>query len=186
MLSPAENLPITAEETHLSIADVISLSMQNLIAFVSSHRPWLEFLALGSIDRPTSFSSAFSRAKLNLRHFVVNYSLVIVASSTLFLIGDPTALLTVASFASMWLLFYFCKDHPLVLYGRHINDHVIVFGLILGSLWAMWFTHCLESMALGVVTGLLLCLFHAVVRNPDDLFVQEKDAVVPSNFLHWS
>lgn len=186
MLSPAENLPNMAEETSLSAGDVISMSMQSVIAFVSSYRPWWsEFLALGSMDRPTSFSSAASRVNLNLHHFAVNYSLVTAASVVLFLIGDPTALLTVASFAIMWLLFYFCRDHPLVLYGRHINDRVIVFGLIIGSLWALWFTHCLQSLVLGVVTGFLICLVHVVVRNPDDLFVQEKEVVVPSNFLHW-
>ncbi|KAL0796466.1 hypothetical protein Bca101_067843 [Brassica carinata] len=157
MLPPVENLPITMEERRHSFGEVISLSVQNLIAFVTSQRPWLEFLALGSMDRPTSLSSAVSRSKLNLSHFVVNYSLVTVASVTLFLVSDPTALLTVASFAIMWLLLCFCRDHPLVLYGRHVSDR-----------------------------GVLLCLVHAVLRNPDDLFVQEEQVVVPSNFLHWS
>ncbi|KAF8050639.1 hypothetical protein N665_1917s0007 [Sinapis alba] len=186
MLPPAENPPITVEETHLSFGEVISLSMQNLIAFVSSQRPWLEFLALGSMDRPTSFSSAVSRSKLNLHQFLVNYSLVTVASVTLFLVSDPTALVTVASFAIMWLLLCFCRDHPLVLYGRHASDRVIFFGLIVGSLWGLWLTHCFLSLVLGIVTGVLLCLVHAVLRNPDDLFVQEDQVVVPSNFLHWS
>lgn len=185
MLPPVESLPITAEERHLSLGDVISLSMQNLIAFVSSQRPWLEFLALGSVDRPTSFSSAVSRSKVNLRHFVVNYSLVTAASVILFLVSDPTALITVASFAIMWLLLCFCRDHPLVLYGRQVSDRVIFFGLIVGSLWGLWLTHCFLSLFLGVVTGVLLCLVHAVIRNPGDLFVQEE-VVAPSNFLHWS
>ncbi|CAA7015453.1 unnamed protein product [Microthlaspi erraticum] len=187
MLAPAGNLPVTTEETSLSSIDVISLSIQKLIAFVTSHRPWWsEFLPLSSIDRPSSFSSAISRAKLNLRHFTVNYSLVTAVSVTLFLIGDVTAFLTIASFAIMWLLFYFCKDHPLVLYGTNIGDCVIVVGLTFGSLWALWFTDCLKSLVLGVVTGVLFCLVHAVVRNPDDLFIQEKEVVNPSNFLHWS
>ncbi|KAJ0230377.1 PRA1 family protein G1 [Hirschfeldia incana] len=186
MLTPAENLPITAEESHLSIGEVLSLSVQNLIAFVSSQRPWLELLALGSMDRPTSFSSALSRSKLNLHHFVVNYSLVIVASVILFLVSDPTALVTVASFAILWLLLCFCRDHPLVLYGLQISDKAIFFGLIVGSFWGLWLTHCFLSLVLGVVTGVLLCLAHAILRNPDDLFVQEEQVVVPSNFLHWS
>ncbi|CAH8306211.1 unnamed protein product [Eruca vesicaria subsp. sativa] len=186
MLSPVENLPVTEEETHLSFGEVISLSVQNLIAFVSSHRPWLELLALGSMDRPTSFSSAVSRSKLNLHHFLVNYSLVAAVSAALFLIGDPTALLIIASFAVMWLLLCFCRDHPLVLYGRHVSDRVIFFGLIVGSFWALWLTHCFLSLVLGIVAGALLCLVHAVLRNPDDLFVQEEQVVVPSNFLHWS
>lgn len=126
MLAPAENVPITGEETSLSTVDVISMSMHNLIAFVSSYRPWWsEFLALGSIDRPTSFSSAASRVKLNLSHFAVNYFLLTAASVTLFLIGDPTSLLTVASFVVMWLLLYFYRDNPLVLCGQHINDRAV-------------------------------------------------------------
>ncbi|XP_010480106.1 PREDICTED: PRA1 family protein G1-like [Camelina sativa] len=187
MLAPVETLPITVEGTSLSAVDVISMSMHNLIASVSSYRPWWsEFLALGYIDRPVSFSSAVSRVKLNLRHFSVNYFLLTAASVTLFLIGDPTSLLTVASFAIMWLLLYFYRDHPLVLCGRHINDRVIALGLILGSLSALWFANCLQSLVLGIAASFLLCLVHAVVRNSDDLFVQEKDVVVPSSFLHWS
>lgn len=187
MLAPAENVPMAGEETNLCVVDVISMSMHNLIAFVSSYRPWWsEFLAVGSIDRPTSFSSAASRVKLNLRHFAVNYFLLTAASVTLFLIGDPTSLLTVASFVVMWLLLYFYRDNPLVLCGRHINDRAVALVLILGSLWALWLTNCLQSLVLGIVTSVFLCLVHAVVRNSDDLFVQEKDVVVPSNFLHWS
>jgi len=187
MLAPGESVLIPAEEISLSAGDVISLSVHNLIASVSSYRPWWsEFLAFGSIDRPSSFSPAVSRVKLNLHHFAVNYVLLTAASITLFLIGDPMALLTVASFVVMWLLLYFYRDHPLVLYGRHISDRVIVFGLILGSLWALWFINSLQCLILGVVTSVLLCLVHAIIRNSDDLFVQEKDVVVPSNFLHWS
>lgn len=187
MLAPADNLPFTAEETSLSAGDVISMSMHNLIAVVSSYRPWWsEFLALGSIDRPTSFSSAVLRIKLNLHHFAVNYFLLTAVSITLFLVNDPTALLIIASFVVMWLLLYFYRDHPLVLYDRHINDRLIVFGLILGSLSALWFVDCFQNLVLGIITGVLHCLVHAVVRNSDDLFVQEKDVVLPSNFLHWS
>ncbi|KAG7600642.1 Prenylated rab acceptor PRA1 [Arabidopsis suecica] len=187
MLAPAETVLITTEETSLSVGDVIFMSVHNLIASVSSYRPWWsEFLAFGSIDRPTSFFSAASRAKLNLCHFVVNYFLLTAALVTLFLIGDPVALLTLASFAVMWMLLYFFRDHPLVLYGRHISDRVIFVGLIIGSLWALWFINCLQSLVLGIVTSVLLCFVHAVVRNSDDLFVQEKDVVIPSNYLHWS
>ncbi|CAG7867818.1 unnamed protein product, partial [Brassica rapa] len=178
--------PITAEERHHSFGEVISLSVQNLIAFVSSQRPWLEFLALGSMDLPTSFSSAVSRSKVNLRHFVVNYSLITAASITLFLVSNPTALVTLATFAILWLLLCFCRDHPLVLYGRQVSEKVIFFGLIVGSFWGFWLTHCFFSLVLGVLTGVLLCLVHAVLRNPDDLFVQEEEVVVPSHFLHWS
>ncbi|KAF2608925.1 hypothetical protein F2Q68_00043829 [Brassica cretica] len=105
---------------------------------------------------------------------------------TLFLVSNPTALVTVATFAILWLLLCFCRDHPLVLYGRQVSDKVIFFGLIVGSFWGLWLTHCFLSLVLGVLTGVLLCLVHAVLRNPDDLFVQEEEVVVPSNFLHWS
>ncbi|XP_023633221.1 PRA1 family protein G1 [Capsella rubella] len=187
MLAPVETLPITAEETSLSAGDVIAMSMHNIIATVSSYRPWWsEFLTLGSIDHPTTFSTATSRVKVNLRHFAVNYFLLAAALVTLFLIVDPTSLLTVASSAVMWLLLYFYRDHPLFLCGRHINDRVIALGLILGSLWALWFANCLQGLVLGIVASVLLCLVHAVVRNSEDLFVQETDVVVPSNFPHWS
>ncbi|XP_010534836.1 PREDICTED: PRA1 family protein G1 [Tarenaya hassleriana] len=163
---------------NLSAGDIFSLSLQNLITAVSSHRPWPEFLS--------SLSSAASRAKTNFRRFRVNYALLTAASIAVFMIGDPTALVVFSAVAAAWLLLYSCRDLPLVLHGRHVSDRVIIVSLTFVSLWALlWFTHSLGSVALGVGAGVVLCGVHAVVRNPDDLFADEQEAV-SSGFLHWS
>ncbi|XP_021905895.1 PRA1 family protein G2 [Carica papaya] len=180
MTNTMQRSPLPTPPTYTSIpisaGDVVSRSIQNLSIAVSRHRPWPEFASLGVFDRPDNLPSAVARVQKNARFFLVNYSILLAACEALSLIGSPGSLLIVSAVVVLWLLLYFFREDPLILFGRHLNDYLVLLALFLSSLLALWFTACFWTLALGLAIGLLVCAVHAVFRNSDGLFLDEEEA----------
>ncbi|WCJ32526.1 prenylated RAB acceptor 1.G2 [Euphorbia peplus] len=159
----------------ISAADVISRSIQNLTATVSLLRPWPELIASAAFDRPDSFSSAVSRLQFNFRYFLINYLIIVAAAGAFSLIGSPAALLFASVFA-LWLLLYFFREDPLILWDYQVNDHMIILGLAIVSILTFWITGAAWTLVLGVCIGILICGVHGVLRNSDGLSADEEHA----------
>ncbi|KAJ6753266.1 PRA1 FAMILY PROTEIN G2 [Salix purpurea] len=101
----------------ISAGDVISRSLQNFTSSFSILRPWPELFTSGSFTRPDSFATALTQLRANFHYFRVNYLIIISACGALSLIGSPVSLLIFASVLSLWLLLYFFREDPLVLWG---------------------------------------------------------------------
>ncbi|KAJ9187135.1 hypothetical protein P3X46_002627 [Hevea brasiliensis] len=160
----------------ISPADVISRSLHNLTAFVSRLRPWPELIASGTFNRPDSFASGLSRLRINLRYFRINYAIVVSVSGALSLTGSPYALILFALVFALWLLIYFFREDPLVFWGYQVSDRLVLVGLVLVSILAIWLSGGFWSLVLGIVIGILICGVHAVLKNADGLFLDEREA----------
>ncbi|KAG8661474.1 PRA1 family protein G2 [Manihot esculenta] len=183
--SPATTATPAVATTYTTIlispADVISRSLQNLNATVSRLRPWPELIASGTFNRPDSFASGLSRLRINLRYFHINYAIVVSICGALALIGSPFALILFSFIFALWLLLYFFREDPLVLWGYQLSDRLVFIGLLLISLLAIWLSGGFWSLVLGFAIGVLICVVHAVLKNSDGLFPDEQEA--PSRSL---
>ncbi|KAG7534426.1 Prenylated rab acceptor PRA1, partial [Arabidopsis thaliana x Arabidopsis arenosa] len=164
----------------LPTGDVISRSIHNLTSAISSHRPWSELVFSGDFSLPESFSSLLLRSKTNFNYSFVNYTIVVATCAAFALItASPVALIVVGVIIalSLWLLFHFFREDPLILWSFQVGDRTVVLFLVLASVWAIWFTSSAVNLAVGVSVGLLLCIIHSVLKNSDELFLEEDDAV---------
>uniref|UniRef100_A0A2C9WJ51 PRA1 family protein n=1 Tax=Manihot esculenta TaxID=3983 RepID=A0A2C9WJ51_MANES len=131
--SPATTATPAVATTYTTIlispADVISRSLQNLNATVSRLRPWPELIASGTFNRPDSFASGLSRLRINLRYFHINYAIVVSICGALALIGSPFALILFSFIFALWLLLYFFREDPLVLWGYQLSDRLVFIEL---------------------------------------------------------
>lgn len=172
----------TMAPTYTSIpiptGDVISRSIHNLTSAISRHRPWSELVFSGAFCFPERFSPLPLRSRSNFRYFSVNYSLIIGTCAAFSLVtASPVALVVVGTIIALWLLLHFFREDPLLLWGFQVGDRTVLCFLVLASVWALWFTSSAVSLAVGVSVGLLLCTVHSLIRNSDELFLEEDDAI---------
>ncbi|KAL4311904.1 hypothetical protein GQ457_01G050030 [Hibiscus cannabinus] len=177
-----QNLHQSTSATYTTIpispSDVISRSLHNLSATLSRHlRPWPQLLGSGSQSFSRPSNSFLSRASANSRYFRANYAVVIAATSALSLIGSPLSLLLCSAVFALWLLLYFFREDPLVLWGHCVSDRFVLLSLAFLSLLAVWVCGVFQTLALGLGIGVLICGAHALLRNSDGLFIDEDDAV---------
>ncbi|CAH8301436.1 unnamed protein product [Eruca vesicaria subsp. sativa] len=178
----APSITTTSPPTYTSIpiptGDVISRSIHNLTSSISRHRPWSELVFSGAFRFPERLSSLPLRSRSNFRYFSVNYSLFIGTCAAFSLVTvSPVALVVVGTIIALWLLLHFFREDPLLLWGFQVGDRTVVCFLVLASLWAVWFTSSVVSLVVGVSVGLLLCTVHSLIRNSDEIFLEEDDAV---------
>lgn len=63
------------------------------------------------------------------------------------------------------------------LFGNEISNQSVLWSLILSSLVAIWYTGAMNHLMVGLSVGVLVCILHGVLKNPDGLFLDENDAV---------
>ncbi|KAL7593524.1 PRA1 family protein G2 [Lactuca sativa] len=175
MLSPT---PATTYTTiPISGTDVIFRSFQNLSSFLSLHRPWSEFISgADSFDRPASLTLTGTRLGVNSKYFGVNYGIIITICAAVSLIGDPTTLLVFASVFTLWLVLYFFREDPMVVWGHHVHDHLVTAALVLVTGVSIWIRGFVTSLLIGIAVGILFSVVHGVFRNPQGIYLDEQDA----------
>ncbi|KAF3622408.1 hypothetical protein CQW23_18079 [Capsicum baccatum] len=162
----------------ISGSDVINRSIQNLYTFLSKTRPWPEFLAgANAVDIPTSLSDAGIRIRRNLNYFSVNYAIIISAFAAGSLIGSPVLLIFTCLIFASWLILFFFREDPMVVFGHQVSDLIVIVGLLTVSAITIWFTGILNNLMVGIGIGVLVSVIHGSLRNPEGLFVDEDDAV---------
>ncbi|KAJ6951015.1 PRA1 family protein G2 [Populus alba x Populus x berolinensis] len=184
---PPPSTTTTYTTIPISAGDVISRSLQNFTSSFSILRPWPELFTSGSFTRPDSFATALTRLRAKFHHFRFNYSIIIYACGALSLIGSPFSLIIFSSVLSLWLLLYFFREDPLVLWGYDVSDRLVLIGLVLVSVLGVWLSGAAWNLVWGVLIGFLVCAIHAVLRNSDGLLVPgEEAALVGSGYVSGS
>nr|XP_043618738.1 PRA1 family protein G2 [Erigeron canadensis] len=158
----------------ISGTDVIFRSFQNLSTFLSHHRPWPEFLStFSSFTCPNSFT----RIQSNLKHFSINYGIITTSCAAVSLLGNPLRLLAFGLVFTLWLVFYFLREDPVVVYGHNVHDHVVTCGLVLVSFFCVLCLGFGWNLVVGIAVGALISVVHAVFRNDEGIYLDENDAV---------
>ncbi|XP_068643776.1 PRA1 family protein G2 [Aristolochia californica] len=171
--------PPTYTTIPIAGADVISRSLHNLTSSFSFFRPLPEFFAVAELSPPPSLSSAKRRLFNNLSHFRLNYAVLTfscVLVSLLFF-ESPFSLLFISAIFLLWLVLYFFREDPLLLWGRHVTDTFVLAALVAVSVLAVWSTGSLGTLAGGLAIGGLIVAVHGFLRNDEGLFLNEQEAV---------
>lgn len=179
--SPPSTTPTPAERT----AQLVSRFKDQGKALIASQRPWLQLLDVNALARPFNAGEALIRLQRNISYFRSNYILFSLAVLSVSLIWHLGSLFAFVALLAAWFFLYFSRDQPLVLFGRTIDDGIVLGALSVATVFALLFSDVGSTVFGAILVALALICLHAVFRKTDDLFLNETEAgsgglVVPS------
>ncbi|XP_071730552.1 PRA1 family protein E-like [Rutidosis leptorrhynchoides] len=166
----------TATTTPTTFLSQARLHTEN---FVAKRRPWRDFFDYSAISRPISYDDAISRIRQNLNYFRVNYAMVMLLIIFMSLIYHPISMIIFLIVFVAWFFLYFFRDarNPIMIFNRVIDDRVVLIGLSLLTVFALAFTNVGVNVLVSLIIVVTVVALHAAFRSPDDLFLDEHDAV---------
>ncbi|XP_073315758.1 PRA1 family protein F2-like [Primulina huaijiensis] len=143
----------------------------------ATRRPWRELLAHpASYSIPFSFGDFSSRLKRNLNHFRVNYSMIVLFILFLSLLYHPVSMIVFIVIFAFWFLLYFFRDEPIVVFGRMVDDRVVLITLGILTIVGLVLTHVWLNVLVSGLIGAAVVILHGTFRITEDLFLDEEAA----------
>ncbi|KAJ3705587.1 hypothetical protein LUZ61_009292 [Rhynchospora tenuis] len=146
-------------------------------AFASTLRPWRELVDLSTFSRPYTYGEAKARARRNLLHFRSNYALITLIILFVGLIYHPISMIVFLVIFTLWLFLYFGNENPVVVFGREIDDRVVLGFLFVITILGLVFTSVGLNVLVCLVISALIVGVHASFRVPDDVYLDERESV---------
>ncbi|GAB2219675.1 hypothetical protein Droror1_Dr00007312 [Drosera rotundifolia] len=155
--------------TAASNVETFTRAKDRLRSAVARRRRWSELVALRSLSFPSSFSDSLLRIRTNVAYFRSNYLIVILLILFLSLLWHPISLIVFLAVLLAWLFLYFLREAPLVVFGREIDDRIVIGVLSVLTIVFLLLTDVTVNVIVAVVIGVVVVVVHATVRRTDDL-----------------
>ncbi|XP_043721834.1 PRA1 family protein F3-like [Telopea speciosissima] len=165
---PTESLGRSREEFMSKVKDRIKSGL-------ATCRPWREMLHRHALGVPSNVGETFVGVRTNFGYFRMNYAIIVLLIIFLSLLWHPISLIVFVVMMVVWLYLYFLRDEPWVIFGRSIDDRVVLILLSVVTLVALFLTKATLNLIISLLIGLVVILIHAVFRKTDDLFQNEED-----------
>ncbi|KAK3010777.1 hypothetical protein RJ639_011997 [Escallonia herrerae] len=123
---------------------------------------------------PPSLTEASLHLRLNLHHFRLNYTLLLLVAVLLSLLGHPLSLFVAFLTDLLWLYLYLFRDDELVVFNYTLDDRFVFVGLIVVTLFALILTGVWVNVLLALLIGGAVIGLHAALRIPEDFDDQES------------
>ncbi|KFK25105.1 hypothetical protein AALP_AA8G066700 [Arabis alpina] len=151
-------------------------------------RPWTELVDRSAFSRPPSLSEAASRVRKNFTYFRANYTTLVAILLAASLITHPFTLFLLASLAASWLFLYVFRqaDQPLVIAGRTFSDLETLGMLCLSTIIVMFMTSVGSLLMSTLALGTMAVAIHGAFRAPEDLFLEEQEAIGSGLFAFFN
>ncbi|CAO2840170.1 unnamed protein product [Amaranthus hypochondriacus] len=156
--------------------DFISRAKHRFYGTLSARRPWRQIFDYHSISCPHNLSDAISRLKSNLLYFRMNFAMFILIVLFLSLLWHPISLIVFIAMMVAWLFLYFLRDEPLVLFGRSIDDRIVLTVLSVLTIGLLLLTGATGNILISLAVGAAIVVIYSVFRRSDDLFLDEEEA----------
>ncbi|KAI3445224.1 hypothetical protein Pfo_001889 [Paulownia fortunei] len=169
-------MPLNSASTYGALPVAKPPLVSRARSLYAAPRPWSLFFDISAFSLPFSYAEAMSRIRHNVNHFRVNYALITLTILFCSLIYHPISMIVFLVAFIAWLSLYFCRDDPLVLFGRIVDDCVVLLVLSLVSVVALVFTHVGLNVLVALIVGVVLVGVHAAFRDTEDLFLDESEA----------
>ncbi|GAB2268324.1 PRA1 protein F2 [Dionaea muscipula] len=168
-------IPTAARPSPTSNLETFSRAKERIRSGLGKRRPWMEMMAIHSFNLPSSFHDAVLRIRTNLSYFRTNYAIVVLLILFLSLLWHPVSLIVFLVMLAAWLFLYFLRDEPLVLFGRSLDDRIVLAVLSVLTLVFLFLTDVTVNILVALATGAVVVVVHAAVRRTDDLPADDFD-----------
>ncbi|KAI6679612.1 hypothetical protein NL676_033493 [Syzygium grande] len=153
--------------------EFISRAKARIRSGLATRRPWKEMFLLSAMAPPDALSTSIGRIQMNVAIFRMNYAIIVLTILFLSLLWHPVSLIVFVVMMIAWLFLYFLRDQPLTLFGREIDDRVVMTTLFLGTILALSFTHATDNIIVALFIGVVVVVVHGALRETDDLLVDD-------------
>ncbi|VVB13550.1 unnamed protein product [Arabis nemorensis] len=197
MASPL--LPTSTPDHHLlpggddpqllsSLRLLVSRVLASIRHALADARPWTELVDRSAFSRPPSLSEATSRVRKNFSYFRANYITLVAILLAASLISHPFTLFLLASLAASWLFLYVFRpaDQPLVIGGRTFSDLETLGMLCIATVVVMFMTSVGSLLMSTLALGTMAVAIHGAFRAPEDLFLEEQEAIGSGLFAFFN
>uniref|UniRef100_A0A0E0FHM5 PRA1 family protein n=1 Tax=Oryza nivara TaxID=4536 RepID=A0A0E0FHM5_ORYNI len=135
---------------------------------LATRRPWRELADPHALGLPPSLADAYLRVRANLAHYAMNYAIVVLAVVFLSLLWHPASLIVFLVCMVAWLVLYFLRDEPIVLFGRVVGDGAVLAALAAVTLVLLLLTGATANIVSSLLIGVLLVVLHAALHKAEE------------------